>query len=114
MAQRVAIARALVKKPSLLLLDEPFSALDASTRTRLQEHLLQLWVDWSLTLFFVTHDIDEAVLLADRIIVIKGRPGRISHQFRIDLQRPRTRQEKGFQALKERVLESLADQQATN
>ena len=112
MAQRVAIARALVKKPSLLLLDEPFSALDASTRTRLQEHLMQLWTDRSLTLFFVTHDIDEAVLLADRIIVIKGRPGRISHQFRIDLLRPRARQDEGFQALKERVLEALADQKA--
>jgi sulfonate transport system ATP-binding protein len=110
MAQRVAIARALVKKPSLLLLDEPFSALDASTRSRLQEHLIQLWTDRSLTLFFVTHDIEEAVLLADQIIVITGRPGRIRHQFRIDLPRPRTRQDQEFQAWKERILEALADQ----
>ncbi|HEX3446026.1 MAG TPA: ATP-binding cassette domain-containing protein [Chthoniobacterales bacterium] len=109
MAQRVAIARALVKKPSLLLLDEPFSALDASTRSRLQEHLMQLWTDRSLTLFFVTHDIEEAVLLADQVIVIKGRPGRISHQFRIDLPRPRTRRDQDFHAWKERVLEALSD-----
>jgi sulfonate transport system ATP-binding protein len=95
MAQRVAMARALVKKPSLLLLDEPFNALDASTRSRLQEHLIQLWTDRSLTLFFVTHDIEEAVPLADQIIVITGRSGRIRHQFRIDLPRPRTRQDRG-------------------
>jgi sulfonate transport system ATP-binding protein len=109
MAQRVAIARALVKKPLLLLLDEPFSALDASTRTRLQDHLIQLWVNRSLTLFFVTHDIDEAVLLADHNIAIKGRPGRISHQLRIDLARPGVRQDEEFQAWKERILEALAD-----
>jgi len=111
MAQRVAIARALVKKPSLLL-DEPFSALDAQLRTRLQEHLMRLWTDRSLTLFLVTHDIDEAVLLADWHHRHQGSTGRISHQFRIDLLRPRARQDKGFQALKERVLEALADQKA--
>jgi ABC-type nitrate/sulfonate/bicarbonate transport system ATPase subunit len=72
--------------------------------------LIQLWTDRSLTLFFVTHDIEEAVLLADQIIVITGRPGRISHQFRIDLPRPRTRQDQEFQAWKERILEALADQ----
>ncbi len=109
MAQRVAIARALVRKPSLLLLDEPFSALDASTRSRLQEHLMQLWANRSLTLFFVTHDIDEAVLLADHIIVIKGRPGRVSHLFQIDLPRPRSRGDHEFRMWKERVLEALAD-----
>jgi sulfonate transport system ATP-binding protein len=73
MAQRVAIARALVKKPSLL--DEPFSALDASTRSRLQEHLMQLWFGRPLTMLFVIHDIDEAVLLANHITVIKGSTG---------------------------------------
>lgn len=110
MAQRVAIARALVKNPSLLLLDEPFSALDAATRSRLQEHMIQLWANRSLTLFFVTHDIDEAVLLADHIIVIKGRPGHISQQFWIDLPRPRMRQDPEFQMWKDRVLDALADQ----
>jgi sulfonate transport system ATP-binding protein len=85
MAQRVAIARALVRKPSLLLLDEPFSALDALTRSRLQDHLMELFVRHSLTMFFVTHDIEEAVALADTIVVIKEQPGRIHHRFRIDL-----------------------------
>ena len=108
MAQRVAIARALVKRPSLLLLDEPFNALDASTRSHLQEHLMQLWSDRPLTMFFVTHDIEEAVLLADHIIVIKGRPGRVSHQFQIDLPRPRVRHDHAFHAWKERVLVALA------
>jgi sulfonate transport system ATP-binding protein len=108
MAQRVVIARALVKNPSLLLLDEPFSALDAATRSRLQEHMIQLWANRSLTLFFVTHDIDEAVLLADHIIVIKGRPGHISQQFWIDLPRPRMRQDPEFQMWKDRVLDAEA------
>jgi sulfonate transport system ATP-binding protein len=108
MAQRVAIARALVKNPSLLLLDEPSSALDASTRARLQEHLLQLWASRLLTLFFVTHDIDEAILLADRVFVINGRPGRISHQFAIDLSRPRIRQQRAFHHWKERILKAVA------
>jgi len=100
----------LVNRPSLLLLDEPFSALDASTRGRLQEHLLQLWTDRSLTLFFVTHDIEEAVRLADCIIVIKGRPGRISHQFQIDLPRPRVRSDKEFPVSRERVLAALQEE----
>jgi sulfonate transport system ATP-binding protein len=109
MAQRVAIARALVRKPSLLLLDEPFSALDALTRSRLQEHLMELFVKHSLTLFFVTHDIEEAVALSDTIVVIKGRPGQISHQFRIDLPRPRSRHDQAFIVWKERVLEALTE-----
>lgn len=108
MAQRVAIARALVRNPSLLLLDEPFSALDASTRARLQEHLLQLWANRALTLFFVTHDIDEAVLLADRVLVINGRPGRISQQFAVGLARPRVRQQSEFLTWKEHILDAVA------
>jgi sulfonate transport system ATP-binding protein len=109
MAQRVAIARALVRKPSLLLLDEPFSALDALTRNRLQDHLLELFARHSLTMFFVTHDIEEAVALSDTIVVIKGRPGQIHHQFRIDLPRPRSRHNHAFMAWKERVLAALTD-----
>ena len=109
MAQRVAIARALVRKPSLLLLDEPFSALDALTRNRLQDHLLELFARHSLTMFFVTHDIEEAVALSDTIVVIKGRPGQIHHRFRIDLPRPRTRHNHAFMAWKERVLAALTD-----
>jgi sulfonate transport system ATP-binding protein len=109
MAQRVAIARALVRKPSLLLLDEPFSALDALTRNRLQDHLLELFARHSLTMFFVTHNIEEAVALSDTIVVIKGRPGQIHHQFRIDLPRPRSRHNHAFMAWKERVLAALTD-----
>jgi sulfonate transport system ATP-binding protein len=109
MAQRVAIARALVRKPSLLLLDEPFSALDALTRSRLQDHLMELFTRHSLTMFFVTHDIEEAVALSDSIVVIKGRPGQIHHQFRIDLPRPRIRQDQAFMAWKERVLAALTE-----
>jgi sulfonate transport system ATP-binding protein len=107
MAQRVAIARALVRKPSLLLLDEPFSALDALTRGRLQDHLMELFTRHSLTMFFVTHDIEEAVTLSDSIVVLKGRPGQVQHQFRIDLPRPRTRQDHAFMTWKERVLAAL-------
>ena len=109
MAQRVAIARALVRKPSLLLLDEPFSALDALTRSRLQDHLMELFARHTLTMFFVTHDIEEAVALSDTIVVIKGRPGQIHHQFRIDLPRPRSRQDHAFMAWKQRVLAALTD-----
>jgi len=107
MAQRVAIARALVRKPSLLLLDEPFSALDALTRSRLQDHLMKLFVRHSLTMFFVTHDIEEAVALSDTIVVLKGRPGQIHQQFRIDLPRPRSRQDSAFLTWKEQVLAAL-------
>jgi sulfonate transport system ATP-binding protein len=109
MAQRVAIARALVRKPSLLLLDEPFSALDALTRSRLQDHLMELFAKHSLTMFFVAHDIEEAVTLSDTIVVIKGRPGQIHHRFRIDLPRPRSRQDPAFTVWKERVLAALTD-----
>ena len=107
MAQRVAIARALVRKPSLLLLDEPFSALDALTRSRLQDHLMELSTRHSLTMFFVTHDIEEAVALSDTIVVIKGRPGQIHHRFQIDLPRPRARQDPAFMVWKEQVLVAL-------
>ncbi len=90
-AQRVAIARALVPQPEVLLLDEPFSALDAFTRRDLQDHLLDLWADTRPTLILVTHDVDEAVVLADRVLVMRPRPGRLFEEIKINLARPRDR-----------------------
>ena len=107
MAQRVAIARALVTKPSILLLDEPFSALDAFTRMKLQEHLLKIWEYDRPTMILVTHDIEEALVLSDRIIVMRGSPGHIHQDFTLDLPRPRQRTEFNFQQWKERVLSEL-------
>jgi sulfonate transport system ATP-binding protein len=107
MAQRVALARALVTQPQVLLLDEPFSALDAFIRLRLQEELLRLWSIDRPTLLFVTHDIDEALALADRVIVLRGHPGRLHRDYRIELPRPRRRTEPAFQRWKERLLDDL-------
>jgi sulfonate transport system ATP-binding protein len=107
MAQRVAIARALARKPSVLLLDEPFSALDSFTRVKLQDHLGTLWEKSRFTLILVTHDIDEAITLSDRIIVMRGQPGRIYRELRVDLPRPRRRTAPQFQAMKEEVMRAL-------
>jgi sulfonate transport system ATP-binding protein len=106
-AQRVAIARALVPRPEVLLLDEPFSALDAFTRTSLQDHLLDLWADAKPTLVLVTHDVDEAIVLADRVMVMRPRPGRIFAEISVDLPRPRDRQSAAFDFVKRRVLAAL-------
>lgn len=105
--QRVAIARALVARPSVLLLDEPFSALDAFTRLDLQEHLLELWAETRPTLVLVTHDIDEALLLADRIVVMRPNPGRIAKIIAVDLPRPRDRSSAFYETEKRRVLGAL-------
>src|SRR5271154_2660592 len=106
-AQRVAIARALVPQPEVLLLDEPFSALDAFTRRDLQDHLLDLWADTRPTLVLVTHDVDEAVVLADRVLVMRPRPGRLFEEITINLARPRDRNSPLFDNFKRRVLTSL-------
>ncbi len=106
-AQRVAIARALVPRPEVLLLDEPFSALDAFTRADLQDHLLDLWADSKPTLILVTHDVEEAIVLADRIIVMRPRPGRLFEEIDADLPRPRDRQSAAFDHVKRRVLAAL-------
>jgi sulfonate transport system ATP-binding protein len=106
-AQRVAIARALVPRPEVLLLDEPFSALDAFTRTDLQDHLLDLWADAKPTLILVTHDVEEAIVLADRVLVMQPRPGRVFEEIGVDLPRPRDRQSAAFDFAKRRVLTAL-------
>jgi sulfonate transport system ATP-binding protein len=106
-AQRVSIARALIMRPEVLLLDEPFSALDAFTRIDLQDHLLDLWADTRPTLVLVTHDVDEAIVLADRVIVMRPRPGRIQEEVITDMPRPRDRQSAAFDFAKRRVMAAL-------
>ncbi len=89
MKQRTAIARALAPQPRILLLDEPFGALDAQTRAQMQSHLLQIWHNVDVTVLFITHDLDEAVLLADRILVLKANPGEIQELIEVPVPRPR-------------------------
>lgn len=106
-AQRVAIARALAARPKVLLLDEPFSALDAFTRASLHEHLLDLWTEFRPTLVLVTHDVEEAAYLADRVLVMQPRPGRISASIDVELARPRDRLSPEIERLKRRILGAL-------
>ncbi|QIO05892.1 ABC transporter ATP-binding protein [Acinetobacter shaoyimingii] len=89
MKQRVAIARALVNEPKILLMDEPFGALDPHTRQKMQRHLMDLWQNIDITIIFVTHDMDEAILLADRIVALKANPGEIKEIIEVNLPRPR-------------------------
>lgn len=89
MKQRVAIARALANNPQILLMDEPFGALDAQTRANMQHHLLQIWRNVDITVLFITHDLDEAIYLADRILVLKAHPGRIDELIEVPVPRPR-------------------------
>jgi sulfonate transport system ATP-binding protein len=107
MAQRVGIARALVLKPRLLLLDEPFGALDPLTRTKMQDHLLDLVGTDVPTVVIITHDIEEALVLSDRIIVLQGPPARIRRDLAIPLARPRRRSSPDFQELKDLLLADL-------
>ena len=106
-AQRVSLARALIMLPQVLLLDEPFSALDTFTRADLQDHLLDLWADGKPTLIIVTHDVEEAVVLADRIIVMAPHPGRVLAEIPAGLPRPRERQSDEFEYVKRHVLAAL-------
>lgn len=89
MKQRVAIIRALVNHPRILLMDEPFSALDAQTRARMQSYLLEIWKKVDITIIFITHDLDEAIFLADRILVLSAHPGRVEELIEVPLERPR-------------------------
>jgi ABC-type nitrate/sulfonate/bicarbonate transport system ATPase subunit len=107
MAQRVALARALINHPKVLLLDEPLGALDAFTRMRMQDEVLRLWEARGTTMLLVTHDIDEAIYMSDRIVIMTSRPGRIERTLPIDLERPRQRNDAAFLRLRSDILEML-------
>ncbi|HEX3502827.1 MAG TPA: ABC transporter ATP-binding protein [Xanthobacteraceae bacterium] len=108
MSQRAAIARALAPRPDILLLDEPFGALDSLTRTRLQIEFLRIWKHEGITMLMVTHDVEEAVFLSDRVVVVDPRPGRIRRTFDIPLDRPRRRSAPVFTAIKDEILGELS------
>jgi NitT/TauT family transport system ATP-binding protein len=106
MQQRVNLARALVMDPKILLMDEPFAALDAQTREAMQEELLQIWKKAAKTVLFITHQIDEAIFLSDRVIVFSARPGRVSADVKVEIERPRSlrlKRDPRFHALEDRI-----------
>jgi NitT/TauT family transport system ATP-binding protein len=114
MQQRAGLARALVMEPKLLLMDEPFSAIDAQTREQLQFELLRIWDSRPTAMMFVTHAIDEAVLVGDRVVVLAGRPAHVRAVRKVDLPRPRDRKvvsSASFINLREQVWHDLFDQQ---
>jgi NitT/TauT family transport system ATP-binding protein len=108
MRQRVAVARALALDPVLLLMDEPFGALDAQTRNMLQQELLEIWEKTKKTIIFITHSVDEAVYLSDRIIVLTPRPGRVCRIFPVGLPRPRDRTSPEFAQVRREVLDLIS------
>jgi ABC-type nitrate/sulfonate/bicarbonate transport system ATPase subunit len=107
MMQRVALARAMINHPSILLLDEPLGALDAFTRMRMQDEVLRLWRARDTTMLLVTHDIDEAIYMSDRIIIMTPRPARIERMIEVKLDRPRKRNDPDFLAIRKQILELL-------
>ena len=107
MAQRAALARALINHPKILLLDEPLGALDAFTRMRMQDEVLRLWQTRRTTMLLVTHDIDEAIYMSDRIMIMTPRPGRIERTITVDLARPRQRGSQDFLRLRSDILNYL-------
>jgi sulfonate transport system ATP-binding protein len=107
MAQRVALARALINRPKVLLLDEPLGALDAFTRMRMQDEVLRLWQANGTTMLFVTHDIDEAIYMSDRIVIMTQRPGKIEQIISVDLDRPRDRSSSDFLYLRGEILQTM-------
>jgi ABC-type nitrate/sulfonate/bicarbonate transport system ATPase subunit len=110
MKHRVAVARAwALTDAALLLMDEPFSAIDAINRMTLQDYLVHTWIEERRTVVYVTHDIEEAVYLADRIVILKPSPGRLAADLNVDLPRPRDRQSAAFLAMKSQVLKEMRD-----
>jgi ABC-type nitrate/sulfonate/bicarbonate transport system ATPase subunit len=107
MAQRAALARALVNHPKVLLLDEPLGSLDAFTRMRMQDEVLRLWEARGTTMLLVTHDIDEAIYMSDRIVLMTPRPGRVERVIEVSMRRPRQRNSPGFLKLRAEILEML-------
>jgi len=107
MAQRAAIARGLVCNPEILLLDEPLGALDALTRMRLQDELLRIWEKQKITMILVTHDVEEAIYLSDKVVVMQSGPGRITRQIKVDLPGSRDRASVPFVALRQRILADM-------
>src|SRR5881409_3711840 len=107
MAQRVALARALINHPKVLLLDEPLGALDAFTRMRMQDEVLRLWQARRTTILFVTHDIDEAIYMSDRIMIMTPRPGKIEQIIPVKMERPRDRSSPDFLRLRGDILETM-------
>ncbi len=107
MAQRVALARALINHPRVLLLDEPLGALDAFTRMRMQDEVVRLWQARGTTVLLVKHDIDEAIYMSDRIVIMTQRPGKIERTIPVTLHRPRDRSSSDFLRLRGEILELL-------
>src|SRR5881398_1654997 len=107
MAQRVALARAMINHPKVLLLDEPLGALDAFTRMRMQDEVLRLWRAHGTTMLFVTHDIDEAIYMSDRIVIMTQRPGKIEQIIPVEIERPRDRSSERFLHLRGQILDTM-------
>lgn len=114
MKQRVGIARALANDPAILLMDEPFGALDAQTRNLMQKELLRIWSETKKTVVFITHSVDEAVYVADRVVVMSARPGKIRYIFNVEWERPRDRASVEFASLRKKILAELEKEAVTN
>jgi len=114
MKQRVALARVFCTNPSIILMDEPFGALDALTRSMLQDELLSIWKEYEKTIVLITHSVQEALVLANRIVVITNRPGKIKLDIEIDLAYPRDKKSLEFRELEAKILDQLTDEIAKN